>query len=273
MARLAVQQRQRRRVQAGIGGAVALIVVAVGATWLLGGFENKPAPVTLPVCNWTAREPVGSPALTGLPPTDVPTSGVRQIIINTSFGEIRGILDVTPAFCGVASVDFLAKANFYNDTTCHHLDTAARTLTCGSREPSYQFDQEGVPHNPLGTASPAPDPSVSPDADPSSYYAKGAILLDNLDAGATTGSALMFVYDDGSPLPDGYTKIGDITTGMEIIERIAAAGAVDDTGAAAATGTPAEDLKIISVTLTADLSAPTSTPTATPEATASPSAS
>ena len=265
MARLAAVQRRRRRIQAGIGGALALVLVVLGTVWLLGGFDDKPEPTTLPTCTWTAREPVDTPDLTGLPPTTVPTTGVKTIIINTNLGEIRGIIDVGSAFCAAASVDFLAKQNFYNDTTCHQLDTILRTVTCGSRIPSYQFPNEGLPRSPLGTASPAPDPSATPGVDTASYYAKGAIVLDNLDVNAT-GSALKFVYGDNSALPPAHTQIGTISSGLEILEQIAAAGAVDDSGAATPAGKPAQDLTILSVTLTDGLApAPTSgEPTADP---------
>jgi peptidyl-prolyl cis-trans isomerase B (cyclophilin B) len=255
MARLAVQQTRRRRVQAGIAGSLALALLVLGTTWLLGGFTDDPdAPVTLPTCTWTQRQPGAGVAETGLPPAVVPTSGVRNLVITTNLGEIRATVDLGAAFCAAASVNHLALQGFYDGTRCHQLDTGLYTLTCGSKTgdgtsgPSYQFPNEGLPRPVLGIVSPAPDPSASPGADPNSYYIKGSIVMSNVDFNAT-GSQFMFVYRDGTALPAEYTEVGRVISGLEIIEQVAAAGAVDTAGAAAAVGRPSRDLTITSVQL------------------------
>src|SRR5690606_27921719 len=105
-----------------------------------------------------------------------------ELVVTTNLGEIRGIIDVGSAYCGAASVSFLADLGFYDDTRCERLDTRYGVLTCGGdKAPSYQFPVEGLPRTPVGTASPAPE---DPTADPSSYYARGAIVLDNVDVNA-----------------------------------------------------------------------------------------
>jgi peptidyl-prolyl cis-trans isomerase B (cyclophilin B) len=260
MARLAAQQRRRRRVQAAIGGALALVVLGLGTTWLLGGFSGSSGEsVTLPTCTWTPRDITTGVEDTGLPPTDVPTEGVQNLVISTNLGEIRAIIDVHSAFCGAASVGFLAGSGFYNGTKCHALDTTLYVLTCGSKtgdstsSPGYQFPNEGLPRQPLGTASPAPDVSATPDADPNSYYAKGAVLLSNIDVNAT-GSQLIFVYQDGTALPPDYTQIGEVSTGLDLIQKIADGGAVNTDGAAVSVGAPKLDLTFSSVQVSDELS-------------------
>ena len=274
MARLAAIQSRRRRVQAAIGGAVALIVVALGATWLLGGFDNEPAPpVTLPDCSWTTRDVTEGVEATGQPPTTVPLSGVRTLSIDTNLGEIQAAVDVASARCAAASLDFLSGLGFYDDTRCHRLDTTLYTLTCGSKtgddtsSPEYQFPTEGLPRLAVGEVSPAPTDAT---ADPSSYYQRGAIVMTNLDVNAV-GSQFMIVYQDGTALPNEFTQIGTITSGLELVEQIAAGGAVDADGASVEVGDPAEDLTITSMVVTDESPAdstesptPTESPTATP---------
>jgi peptidyl-prolyl cis-trans isomerase B (cyclophilin B) len=274
MARLAAQQRRRRQIQAGIGGAVALILVALGTTWALGGFSHKSSTQTLPTCTWTPRDTGSGVESTGLPPTDAPTAGVKVLTLTTDHGNISAVLDVANAHCGIASVQYLTGLSFYNNTKCHKLDTTNRVLTCGSKtgddtsSPGYQFPTEGLPRTPLGTASPAPTDTAT--AAPNSYYAKGSVLLANVGDNAV-GSQLMIVYDDNTPLPASYTQIGTIDAGLDIVSQIAAAGAVDSSGAAAAVGKPNQTLTITGATVTDQLSqltnppgAPSNTATAAP---------
>jgi peptidyl-prolyl cis-trans isomerase B (cyclophilin B) len=273
MAKLAEQQRKRRRVQAGIGGSLVLILLVLGATWLLGGFDgDEPQEqVTLPTCNWMNREGTGVlPMQT--PPTDVPTTGDWDLVIDTNLGRILGTVTLDDAFCGAASVDFLAASGFYNGTRCEYVDTISRVLSCGgTSSPSYQFPTEGLPRTPVGTAAPAPDPTASPGADTNSYYPKGAILLSNVDVNAA-GAQLMFVYDDNTPLPGNYTQIGTVTAGLEIIQQVATGGATDEAaGAIAPAGRPIKDLTFTNVWLTDPLAAPD--PTSAPSESIDPSQS
>lgn len=266
MAKLAEAQRRKRRVQAGVGGALALIVLVLGTTWLLGGFDSADEPVTLPTCSWTERAVTDDVTDTGLPPSDVPTSGVNELVLTTNLGEIHALVDLSSGYCGAASVGFLAGLGFYNNTRCDRLDTNLRVLTCGGdKTPNYHGPVEGTPRMPLGTASPAPDVTANPDADTSSYYAKGAVLLDNLDVNAIS-SKIMIVYDDNTPLEPRYTQIGTVSSGLEFVTQVAAGGATDATGAASPVGTPNLDLTFTSVRMTtfpASLTSDTPTVSAT----------
>ena len=102
MARLAEEQRRKRRVRAGVGGALALVVLALGITWVLGGFDREAEPITLPTCTWTARQAVEGVEVTGLPPTDVPTSGLRELVLTTNLGEARNAVLVASADAVIA---------------------------------------------------------------------------------------------------------------------------------------------------------------------------
>jgi len=265
MARLAAAQRRRRRIQAAIGGALALVVIALGTSYLLGAFDEKPEPLTLPTCTWTSRAITEGVEDTGLPPSDPPLTGIRTVEIETNRGEIEAVIDIASARCAAASLEFLAGSGFYNDTRCHKLDTTLYTLTCGSKNGtdnssvSYQFPTEGLPRPALGQVSPAP---TDPAADTSSYYPRGAIVMTNVDVNAV-GSQFMIVYQDGSALPNEYTLVATITSGLELVEQVAAAGAVDENGEPTAVGNPVEDLTITALRVRQE---PTETTTPTESA-------
>ena len=286
MARLAAAQRRRRQIQAGIAGALALIVLALGTSWLLGVFDEKPEQITLPTCTWTSRALTEGVEDTGLPPSDPPTTGVKTVEIETNLGKIEAVIDVASARFAAASLDFLASRGFYNDTQCHKLDTTLYTLTCGSKNGTdnssvvYQFPTEGLPRPALGEVSPSP---TDPAADTSSYYLRGALVMTNVDVNAV-GSQFMIVYQDGSALPNEYTQVGTITAGLELVEQVAAAGAVDENGEPTAVGKPAEELTIIALRVRDDsevlpsesaepTDAPSESPTPSNEATPTPTAS
>lgn len=273
MARLAAAQRRRRRIQAGIAGALALIVLGFGTAYLLNAFDEDPPPVTLPDCNWTSRDVTEGVEDTGLPPSNVPLSGTRTLVIETNLGRIEGTVDLSSAFCAAASLDFLGGRGFYNDTRCHKLDTTNYTLTCGSKtgddtsSPNYQIHTEGLPRSPVGQVSPSP---TDPAADSNSYYAKGAIVMTNIDVNVI-GSQFMIVYADGTPLPNEYTQVAMVTSGIELVEQIAAAGAVDENGATVAVGDPVEDLTITSLRVLGENESADPTDAASPSPTDTPS--
>jgi peptidyl-prolyl cis-trans isomerase B (cyclophilin B) len=287
MAKRAEQARRKRQTQAAIAGVVALILLGLGTTWLLGGFGNKPSNVALPSCTWTSKSVGPGVEDTGVPPTQVPNTGVDQVVISTNLGEIRGVLDIGRAPCATASLKYLAGKAFYDSTRCHHLDTQAFTLTCGSKSadgnsgPGYQFPTEGVPPEPVGTVSPsaaAASPSPSESATPeSSYYSKGSIVMANTDTNAV-GSQFFIVYGDGSTLKPEYTLVGTIVSGLDLVSQIAAGGAKDANGAAAPAGNPTSDLTITKLSveegLTPDEStSPSTSATTSPSTESSPPAS
>jgi hypothetical protein len=73
-------------------------------------------------------------------------------------------------------------------------------------------------------------------------------------------------------LPNEYTQVATVTSGIELVEQIAAGGAVDASGAAAAVGNPTQDLTITSMQMTdPSVVSPTESPSPTSSPAASPS--
>jgi peptidyl-prolyl cis-trans isomerase B (cyclophilin B) len=275
LARRAEQARRKRQVQAAIGGALALILVALGTTWLLGGFDAEPEPVALPSCTWTAKDP-STPGLTdtGLPPSSGEArTGTDVLTIATDAGDLTASLDLSSVPCTASSLRYLGVKGYYDGVACSRLDTTAKLLTCGdpagdgTGTPGYQFPLESQATVALGTA---PPPSAAPDAaspSPSpvpSYYTKGMIVMAN-HQGANAGQ-FYIVYDDGSDLAAGYTIVGSITSGLDLVSAVAAEGVADGSAA----GKPKKALTIKQLYVGA---APTAPPSTSSSASASESAS
>jgi peptidyl-prolyl cis-trans isomerase B (cyclophilin B) len=96
----------------------------------------------------------------------------------------------------------------------------------------------------------------------------------------SNGSQFFIVYKDGSSLAGNYTIFGKITKGLDLVQKVADAGAVDTTGKATKDGTPKTTVTIKSLTLgpaPGETPPPTpapevTTPAATPTTSTSPSA-
>jgi peptidyl-prolyl cis-trans isomerase B (cyclophilin B) len=258
LARRAEQARRKRQVQAAIGGAVALIVIALGTTWLLGGFSSKPEPVALSSCTWTPKAVTSGSGVTdiGTPPTSgEQRTGTELLTIKTNLGEIQASMDLTRVPCTAASMKHLGSAGYYDGVNCSHLDTGSMVLLCGDPKgdgtggPSYQFPSEDIPTVAVGTAAPlpsasagaSPSPSASAESTPS-YYSKGMIVLNNTGPNAN-GGQFYIVYGDGTDLKPEYSVVGTVVSGLDLVESVATGGAVDANGAAAA-GTPAKTMTI-----------------------------
>lgn len=256
LARQAHRARRKRQVQAGIGASLALVLIVLGVTWALGGFDSKPAQqASGDSCLWVPTNPTGASADTdtGTPPSGELHSGFETMSIKTNLGDIEALLDTSKAPCAAASFKYLGEKAFFNGSSCHRLNTDMKTLTCGDPKsdgtggPSYQFADEDIPTVALADDTPTADPSASPDASPSGtpsasssaspsatssaspaptgprYYAKGTIIMVNSGAN-TNGSQFMIVYGDGSTLGAAYSIVGTITKGLELVEQVAQGG-------------------------------------------------
>lgn len=273
MARKAAQTRRKRRIQAGVGAAVALALIVVGTVWVLGGFDSDPKEeAAADICAWTAADAANNPNLkdVGKPATkDLPTTGTRPMTITTDQGApITVSLDVAGAPCASASLAHLASNGFYDNTKCTEI-TADGALRCGdpggtgTGGPTYTFYNENVPS--------APSPSPSPAAGQPALYPKGTVALIGSPPGSN-GSQFLIFFKDFSPTDTpAYPIVGRVTGGLDVVETISKIKTVDN--GSGANVKPEKDITIQSLTVgEMDAASPEpSTPaTGAPSATQSP---
>jgi peptidyl-prolyl cis-trans isomerase B (cyclophilin B) len=152
--------------------------------------------------------------------------------IETNCGQIVVALDGKDAPRTVNSFAFLAGKSYFDDTICHRLTTAGIfVLQCG---------------DPTATGAGGPGYELPDENLKGAKYPAGTVAMAN--AGPDTGgSQFFFVYDD-TRLPPAYTPFGTITTGLDVLRNIAAAGSDDSNGPG--DGAPVQPVVIGSFTVT-----------------------
>ena len=240
-ARLSAEAARRRQRKVVLSGVVAAVVVAVATTLVVVNTKSdSPAtpnaarapqasaaptasasaaasasasPKAPGACAYTASgtasKPATLPATTGIERTAAQTA-----VLTTSQGVVTLTLDSAKAPCTVNSFTSLAKQKYFDGTTCHRLTTTGiYVLQCGdpsasgSGGPGYKFDDENL----TGAKYPA-----------------GTLAMANAGAG-TNGSQFFLVYKD-TQLGPNYTPFGTITGGLDLLNKVAAAGTSSPTG-------------------------------------------
>jgi peptidyl-prolyl cis-trans isomerase B (cyclophilin B) len=272
IARQAHQARKRRQVQAIVGASVVVVLIILGVIFIIKPFGGGNTPAA-GGCLWTPIDPASNANVVdvGTPPTSgEPTTGTEPMTIATNLGDIVVTLDLAKSPCAAASFAYLGSKNFFANSSCSQLSTSLQTLQCGDPKsngtggPAYQFADEYMPLSPV---SPAPTPAATPPTPTPAptgtgsptYYTTGEVVMVNTGAN-TNGSMFYIVWGDTSPLSNAYTLIGTVTTGMDIVNKVVSAGAVDTTGKQAAEGKPKTALTFQSLTVGTQAS-PSATPT------------
>ncbi len=143
----------------------------------------------------------------GLPPSTPDRQPYTALLVTTQ-GLIGFAAETDAAPCTTNSFAFLAEHGYFNLTHCHRLtEQGIFVLQCGdptgtgSGGPGYQYDDENL----TGATYPA-----------------GTVAMAN--AGPNTNGSQFFICWKASPLPPLYTPFGKITTGTDVLQKIAAAG-------------------------------------------------
>jgi len=133
--------------------------------------------------------------------------------VKTNCGDITMELDGAKAPQTVASFLGLAESGYWADSPCHRLTTAGIfVLQCG---------------DPTGTGGGAPGYGFGVENPPAnSIYPAGSLAMARTPDPKSNGGQFFVVYKQ-TELPDatGYSIFGKITSGMDIVDKIAAAGA------------------------------------------------
>ncbi|AVT31937.1 peptidylprolyl isomerase [Plantactinospora sp. BC1] len=292
MARRAATARRKRQIRAGIGSALALLLIVLGSFWALGGFDREPADDTAAAetCAWSSQDAQANTNLkdVGTPPTrDLPTTGTRPMTITTNQGApVTVELDLATAPCAAASFTHLAGKSFFDNTKCHEL-TSEGALRCGDPSgtgqggPTYTFLSENTPEAPAASPSADPSASASPAASPSAspaattpaapLYPVGTVAMIGNAPGAN-GSQFLIFFKDFSPTQPSYPIVGRVTSGLDVIKKIGAMETVDNGSGVKIK--PKTDVVIQSLTVGEPASAdPTAVPSAATPTPPVPSAS
>jgi peptidyl-prolyl cis-trans isomerase B (cyclophilin B) len=231
--------RARRLRVAAIVGTVAVVVglLAVLGTVFSPDDPATPSRTTAAGCD-VPPTASGTAAELTLPDKATAAGKTYLATLTTNCGDIELTLDGEKAPQAVASFVQLARQNYWLNSPCHRLTTSEtlKVLQCGdptgtgSGDPGYGFGVENAPEDgryPRGTVA------MARTADPE----KG------------NGGQFFLVHGDSTlPDPDGYTVFGTVTSGLDIVDRIAAAGVA--AGGSPDDGIPAAPISILRVAVT-----------------------
>ena len=260
MAERSAAARKRRQRQAIIGSAIAVVLIAGAAVWIvtsIGGDDKKAdsptaagnVPAGQVTCTWTPDAGGGGKVKdVGTPPANAPNTGSDVLTMDTNLGVIKATVDKSKVPCTAASFEFLASKKFWDNSKCHRLVNEAtfKVLQCGDpfasgkgwREtdgqggPSYTMAEENLP------------------TDTKKPYPAGSIAMANTGQPGSTGSQF-FICSEDTQLPANYTLLGTITDGLNIVKDVVKAG--DDAAFAqsAGGGHPKKEVTIKSLTMAA----------------------
>ncbi|QIM20812.1 peptidylprolyl isomerase [Phycicoccus sp. HDW14] len=246
------QARESQRVQdrarlLRVGSVIAVVVLVVAAVAVLG-FLVKGSPTTPSADTTLAGCPLpptslGTAAELTLPDKKTAEGKVYDATLTTNCGDIGLRLDGTKAPQAVASFLQLAREQYWKDGPCHRLTTyeALKVLQCGDPTgtgqgtPGYGFGVENAPKD--GT------------------YARGTLAMARTtDPKKGNGGQFFIVYGDSSlPDPSGYTVFGTVTSGLDIVDSVAAQG-VAPNETSPDDGAPAAPISILRVAVTEEKS-------------------
>jgi peptidyl-prolyl cis-trans isomerase B (cyclophilin B) len=195
-------------------------------------------------CTYSTSGVTGTTVKASLPPATPNYKATYTATINTNLGAVKINLLNSKATCTVNSFVHLAQTGFWNNTQCHRVSNssglymlqcgdptakASQTLSCssstlGSGTPGYVFNDENLT---------------------GATYDGGTVAMAN--SGANTNGSQFFLVFKTSQLSPSYTPFGTITSGLDILQKVANAGTTCSYSAGG--GVPKDKVVIDSVTI------------------------
>jgi peptidyl-prolyl cis-trans isomerase B (cyclophilin B) len=206
-------------------------------------------------CTYATSGVAAAAKKVSVPPAAPNYKATYTAAINTNVGTIDMSLLNSKATCTVNSFVHLATAGYFNASQCHRIVNsdglfvlqcgdptaqASTKLTCstasnapGTGGPGYEFASENLP---TGASSAG---TVT--------YKAGTVAMANSGSATSNGSQFFLVFKNSTLGPD-YTPFATITSGLDILQKVANAG-TSCTYADAGGGAPKEKVVINSVTI------------------------
>ncbi|MBF6618603.1 MAG: peptidylprolyl isomerase [Patulibacter sp.] len=143
-------------------------------------------------------------------PSPARLTGKATVTMTTNCGRFTIRLDTKRQPKTAASFYSLARSKFYDGLTFHRLADG--------------FVIQGG--DPLGSGSGGPGYSIEETPPADAAYTRGVVAMAKTGAepAGTSGSQFFVVTGDDTGLPPDYAIVGEVTSGMDTVERIAAIG-------------------------------------------------
>lgn len=243
------QEKRRKRdnlVAAGAGTAAVVLAVVLQLTAFAGNpTEDEYAAAQAGLNPSASADPSASPTAQATNGPNIPAADTAagktftgELVLN---GSPLGVeLNGTAAPQAAAVFKSLSDEGFYSGKTCHRLTTADAfgVLQCGSPT----GDGQGDPNYTWGPLENTPADNT---------YPAGTIAVARTGNNAYgNGTQFFIVYKDTAIPADtagGYTVVGKVTSGLDVVSNIAAAGITP--GSSDTDGAPVQPVTIDSFSL------------------------
>ncbi len=204
-------------------------------------------------CTYTTSGVAAAVKKVSVPPAAPNYKATYTAVLHTNLGNVGLNLLNSKATCTVNSFVHLAEAGYFNSSQCHRLVNseglyvlqcgdptaqASTKLTCstaanapGTGGPGYEFASENLPT--AGSSG-------------SATYKAGTVAMANSGTATSNGSQFFLVFKNSTLGPD-YTPFATITSGLDILQKVANAGT--SCSYSAGGGAPKEKVVVNSVTI------------------------
>jgi cyclophilin family peptidyl-prolyl cis-trans isomerase len=177
-----------------------LAVLVAGLAIVAGCTTGSTQP---PTSSPSASSPVASGCPTSQPPA-LPAGETRTVTIETALGTIVMTIEADLGPLAAGNFVALAECGFFNGVVFHRLVPGfviqgGDPTGSGGGDPGYEF-----PNDPVTVA-----------------YDRGVVAMAN-HGRDTNGSQFFIVLQDNDTLPPDYSVFGRVTSGMEVVDVIAA---------------------------------------------------
>jgi peptidyl-prolyl cis-trans isomerase B (cyclophilin B) len=201
-----------------IVAVTAVTVIASAAPSRVAGPSSNAANLDAQAATQVAATPTNPCGYQAAIPADrfkgIPTFNATKAAqpFDVRFVTTQGVITVrmltAEAPCTTLSFRFLATQWYFNLTHCHRLTIQSiYVLQCG---------------DPTGTGSGGPGYSFNDENLAGATYPAGTVAMANAGPN-TNGSQFFFTWKDTTLAPD-YTPFGTVVSGMDVLQKIAAAG-------------------------------------------------
>ncbi|MEV0530331.1 peptidylprolyl isomerase [Kitasatospora sp. NPDC050463] len=190
--------------------ASVLLLAATTGTAAAETASAGPAAPTDSTCTYTPAVPADN--FKGIPVFNSKKAAKPySATLKTSQGAITFQALTAEAPCTTFSFRFLAEHDYFDRSHCHRLTTQRIfVLQCG---------------DPTGTGSGGPGYSFPDENLSGATYPAGTVAMANAGPN-TNGSQFFFVWKD-TKLSPAYTPFGRVTSGLDVLQKIAAGGEDD----------------------------------------------
>lgn len=148
------------------------------------------------------------------PPAEPTVSGIVDVTIKTTAGDLKAQLDADKTPCTVNNFVSLAEQDYYDGSQCHRLGTV----------PGFSMLQCG---DPTATGMGGPGYTIPDELTGSETYPAGTLAMAKTSAPDSGGSQFFLVFEDTQLSPD-YTVFGTMDeASLEVLRAVSAKGTDD----------------------------------------------